>query len=290
MCALGVIWGGSFLFIKISLETVGPWTSAAMRTLIAGIFLSVIAPAMGQHFRHIQNLKSWVYGILIGAISIALPLYLLSWGQQHVSSAFAGVSMSAVPLLVLPLVYIFSPDESIGPRRIIGFLLGFLGILVLFDLEFTKIGSNLTEVLGQLACFTAALCYAVGSVMTRNAPRMPQLIFAAITLMAAALILTPLALYYEGVPTEISLRSLSSLLYLAVFASALGAVLRIHITKSAGSLFMSLTTYQIPIWAIVYSVTFSNEELPPTLFIGLLIILLGIGISQSRAIIGFLKN
>jgi drug/metabolite transporter (DMT)-like permease len=67
-------------------------------------------------------------------------------------------------------------------------------------------------------------------------------------------------------------------------------VLRIHITKSAGSLFMSLTTYQIPIWAIVYSVTFSNEELPPTLFIGLLIILLGIGISQSRAIIGFLKK
>jgi drug/metabolite transporter (DMT)-like permease len=53
---------------------------------------------------------------------------------------------------------------------------------------------------------------------------------------------------------------------------------------------MSLTTYQIPIWAILYSVTFSNEELPPTLFIGLLIILLGIGTSQSRAIIGFLKK
>ena len=290
MCALGVIWGGSFLFIKISLETVGPWTSAAMRTLIAGILLSTIAPTMGQKLTHIQNLRSWVFGILIGVVSIALPLYLLSWGQQHVSSAFAGVSMSSIPLLVLPLVYIFSPDESIGPRRIIGFLLGFLGIVVLFDLETTEIGTNLTEVLGQLACFMAALCYAVGSVLTRNAPRMPPLIFAAITLMAAALILTPLAIYYEGFPTEISLRSLSSLLYLAIFASALGAVLRIHITKSAGSLFMSLTTYQIPIWAILYSVTFSNEELPPTLFIGLLIILLGIGTSQSRAIIGFLKK
>ena len=290
MCALGVIWGGSFLFIKISLETVGPWTSAAIRTLIAGILLSTIAPTMGQKLTHIQNLRSWVFGILIGVVSIALPLYLLSWGQQHVSSAFAGVSMSSIPLLVLPLVYIFSPDESIGPRRIIGFLLGFLGIIVLFDFETSEIGTNLTEVLGQLACFMAALCYAVGSVLTRNAPRMPPLIFAAITLIAAALILTPLAIYYEGFPTKISLRSLSSLLYLAIFASALGAVLRIHITKSAGSLFMSLTTYQIPIWAILYSVTFSNEELPPTLFIGLLIILLGIGTSQSRAIIGFLKK
>ena len=86
MCALGVIWGGSFLFIKISLETVGPWTSAAIRTLIAGILLSTIAPTMGQKLTHIQNLRSWVFGILIGVVSIALPLYLLSWeiGRAHV--------------------------------------------------------------------------------------------------------------------------------------------------------------------------------------------------------------
>ena len=71
MCALGVIWGGSFLFIKISLETVGPWTSAAIRTLIAGILLSTIAPTMGQKLTHIQILRSWVFGILIGVVSIA---------------------------------------------------------------------------------------------------------------------------------------------------------------------------------------------------------------------------
>ena len=287
---LGMIWGGSFLFIKISLETVGPLTSAAIRTLIGGMILIAVVLARGQNLQKINTARAWSFSVLIGLISIALPLYLLSWGQQHVTSAYAGVSMSAIPLLILPLVYFFSPDEGIGPRRVIGLILGFAGLVILFDINSIQLSSEKSQLLGQLACFMATVCYAVGSILTRNAPHMPQIEFAAVTLISATLILTPLALYYEGLPYQLSFKSALALLYLAFFASALGAVLRIRVTKSAGSIFMSLTTYQVPIWALLYSALFLDETLPKTLFIALFLLIIGIIISQSRSLILFFKT
>ena len=87
-----------------------------------------------------------------------MPFMLISWGQQYVTSGFAGISMAAVALIVLPMAHLMVPDERLNPRKILGFLIGFAGVLVLIGPRaFSSTGADL-ETLGRLACVGAAAC------------------------------------------------------------------------------------------------------------------------------------
>ncbi|MBT8474476.1 MAG: EamA family transporter [Rhodobacteraceae bacterium] len=280
---LGVVWGTAFMSVSASLEGFGPWTVAAGRTGLAALVLVAGGALIGQGISHLKTPRAWGMAAAIGAGSTALPFLLLAWGQQHVPSAFAGVAMGAVPLLILPLVYVFSPEEGIGPRRIIGVTLGFVGLAVLIGPDvFDRSGSSL-EGLGRLACVGATACYAVGSILTRRAPAMPPIALAAATMLVAACVLVPLAVAIEGVPRALPAGPTAALLYLALFPTALAAFLRVQVITTAGSLFMSLVSYMVPVWAVIFGVTLRSEALPPQLYIALAIILAGIGLSQWRS-------
>ena len=198
----GVIWGAAFLSVRIALEG-APITVAAMRVLVGSAAL-VVMGSSGQGLDKVPGARGWAFASAIGLGAIALPFTWLAWGQQFVPSAYAGVAMGSVPLLVLPLVAIFSPEEGIGPRRIMGLILGFAGIAVLFGPE--ALSSDAVPVTdrmliwGTAACVGAASCYAIGSIITRRAPAMPPISLAAATLVVAAIALVPLALWFEGVP------------------------------------------------------------------------------------------
>ena len=288
--ALGVIWGGAFMSVRLSLDGFGPWSVAAWRTGIGGITLAVIGAALGQGIHKIPSRRAWAFAAIIGAGAVALPFGMLSWGQQFIPSAFAGVAMGAVPLLVLPLVYLFSKDEGIGPRRIIGMVLGFVGLFILVGPGAAASTGHANEWLGRLACLAAAGCYASGSVITRRAPKMPPISFATASLLVAAMILIPIAALTEGWPDAFPAKPTAALFYAALLPTALAAVIRVRVITTAGSLFMSLTSYQVPIWSVVFGVSFMGEALPPQLFFALAIILTGIAISQSRALVGLLKR
>ncbi len=281
---LGLIWGGAFLSVRVSLDGFGPWTVAAWRVGIAAFTLWIIGGALGQGLRSIPSRQAWAYAAAIGLGAIALPFAMLSWGQQFVPSAFAGIAMGAVPLLVLPLVYLFSPEEGIGPRRVIGILLGFSGLYLMIGAQAMQGDPDPNTALGQLACIGAAACYAAGSVVTRRAPKMPPIAFATATLMIAAIVLLPIALISEGWPRAWPQSPTIALLYAALFPTALAAVIRVRVITTAGSLFMSLTSYMVPVWSVIFGITLMNEELPAQLFIALALILGGIAISQSRAL------
>lgn len=281
--ALGIIWGSAFLGVRISLDGFGFWQVAALRTGIAAVVLVVGAALFHQPVWAIRSRPAWGACIAIGAGAIALPFLALAWGQQHVPSAFAGVAMGTVPLLVLPLVYAFSPEEGIGPRRIAGVALGFLGLVILVGPgALDPSGSNL-DALGRLACFGAAACYAVGSVVTRRSPPMPPLAFAAASMSVAALVLVPLALWQEGWPEAWPMRPTVGMLYVALLPTALAAFIRVRVITTAGSLFMSLTSYMVPVWSVIFGIMILNEDLPAQLFIALALILSGIALSQWRS-------
>jgi drug/metabolite transporter (DMT)-like permease len=288
--SLGIIWGGAFMSVRLSLDGFGPWTVAAARTSIAAISLTLLGFLFNQGIDKVPSTRAWGFSAAIGSFAIALPIALLTQGQQHVPSAFAGVAMGAVPLLVLPLAYIFSPEEGIGPRRIIGMALGFVGLFILVGPGATASTGSEYEALGRLACLAAAGCYAAGSIITRRAPKMAPIAFAAATMIIAAVILLPLALIIEGWPTSFPLTPSLALLYAALLPTALAAIIRVRVITTAGSVFMSLTSYMVPVWAVILGVTFMNEALPPQLFIALAIILSGIGLSQSRALGAMFKR
>lgn len=281
--SLGIIWGSAFMSVRLSLDGFGPWSVAAWRTAIGGVTLAVFGAALGQGLNTIPSLRGWAFAGVIGAGAIALPFALLSWGQQFVPSAFAGVAMGAVPLLVLPLVYLFSKEEGIGPRRIIGMSLGFIGLFILVGPGATATSGHEAEWLGRLACLGAAACYASGSVITRRSPKMPPIAFATASLLVAAIILVPIAVITEGVPQSYRMKPTTALIYAALIPTALATVIRVRVITTAGSLFMTLTSYQVPVWSVIFGVSFMAEALPQQMFFALAIILAGIAISQSRA-------
>jgi len=290
---LGVVWGTAFLSTAIALEGFGPRFVAAGRIAFAAITLNLLGAALGQPITSIPA-KAGKRGVLfvciIGTVALALPLSLLAWGQQHVPSAFAGVAMGTVPILVLPLVYFFSPEEGIGPRRIIGMVIGFVGLIILVGPgAFSQTGGDLTF-WGRLACIACACGYAIGSVLTSRAPAMAPLALAAGTMSVAALIVVPFAILTEELPSSFELRPSLALLYAALLPTALGAIIRVRVITTAGSLFMNITSYMVPIWSVIFGIALLGEALPKQLFIALGLILLGIFISQSRQIMAALKR
>lgn len=283
---LGVIWGAAFLSVRLALNGFGPWTVAAGRTLIAAIILIVLGQIMGQGLNRIGGMRGALAAMSFGVISVALPFSLLSWGQQYVVSAFAGVAMGLIPLLVLPLSYLTSADQDIGPRRLIGIALGFVGLVILIGPSaFGSSGQSL-ETLGRLACLGAAMTYATGSIITRKGPSMPPITYAAASLITAAAILVPIALLREGLPGTLPVQPSLALLYVAIGPTALAAIIRFRVITTAGPIFMSLTSYMVPVWSVIFGITLLGEDLPPNLLIALALILSGIGFSQLRNLRG----
>lgn len=276
--SLGVIWGTAFMGVSTALTGLTPWWITAGRVALAALILVPVGAMMGQGLGTIRGAHAWIVVAFIGLFSTALPFALLSWGLTQVPSAFAGVAMGSVPLLVLPLVALFLPDEGIGPRRIIGVTLGFVGLIILMGPGAFGEGT----LAGRVACIASAACYAVGSVVTRRAPPIPPVAFAAGSMMIGTLALVPLAFALEGQPDLTRATALWALLYVALLPTALAAIIRVRVITTAGSLFMSLTSYMVPIWAVIFGVTIMGEALPAQLFWALGIILAGIGISQSR--------
>lgn len=278
---------------SIALEGFGPRTVAAGRIALAALALNILGVALGQPITSITRKagkRGFMFVCIIGTVALAIPLSLLLWGQQHVPSAFAGVAMGTVPIIVLPLVYFFSPEGGIGPRRIIGMIIGFIGLVILVGPgAFAESGSNIAF-WGRLACIACACGYAMGSVLTRRAPSMPPIALAAGTMTVAACITVPLAIFTEELPQAIELRPSLALLYAALLPTALGAIIRVRVITTAGSLFMNITSYMVPAWSVVFGITLLGEDLPAQLYTALALILLGIFISQSRAIIAALSR
>ena len=280
--AVGIIWGSAFMSTRLALDGFGPWTVAAGRVSIAALALILIGFASGQGINKIKGIRAWSFVFAYSIISVAFALSILSWGQQYVTSAFAGVAMGIGPLLVLPLAAVFSQDEGIGPKRIAGVVLGFIGLCVLIGpTAFSSSGKTL-EFWGQLACIGTASGYAIGSLITRRAPKMPPLAFAAASLALGSLFLLPLMYFIEGLPEFTSESAAYALLYAALIPTALAAVIRVRVITTAGSVFMSLTSYMVPIWSVLFGATLMGEILPKQLFFGLALILAGIALSQMR--------
>ncbi|KQI68898.1 hypothetical protein AN189_08625 [Loktanella sp. 3ANDIMAR09] len=284
---LGLIWGGTFMVVSVALQGYGPLTVAAARVALGAVALFALQWILRRPWPAF-NRRMNKYLVLIGILNTALPFTLLSWGQQYVPSAFAGISMAALPLFVLPLAHVFS-DEPLSLRRLIGVVTGFFGALVLIGPGVLRIGDGL-EPLGQLACIAAALSYATASIMTRRAPPIDSITFSALTLGVGTVVLLPAMLLIEGVPRYGSNLTVAAILFLGLVPTALAALLRVIVIRSAGSVFMTLVNYQVPLWSVLFGALILNEVLPLRFFAALALILCGLAISQWGSLQKLLRH
>ena len=281
---LGFVWGASFLFIELALTEMTPFWLAASRIVLASVVTTAVWRMRGGRFYLTEAKAGPALLFWVTAMSSALPFMAISWGQQFVTSGFAGVSMAAVALIVLPLAHVLIPGERMTVRRTFGFLIGFGGVVVLIGPEAFRSSGVRGEVLGQLACLAGAACYAVSSVIMRRIPPVDPIGLSAVTLWIAAALVVALALAAEGVPGIPGRQILWVIVILGLVQTAAANLLRIVVIRSAGPTFMSLTNYMVPVWSVVLGVLILGERLEPSLFTAMALILAGVGLSQWGAL------
>lgn len=265
------------MVVSIALKGYGPLTVACARTTLGAAALLILMRFLKRPLPTFDS-RMCKYLIIIGLLNTALPFALLSWGQQYVPSAFAGISMAALPLFVLPLAHIFT-DEKLTAKNLIGVTLGFVGAVVLIGPTILRIGSG-WEPLGQIACILAALSYAVSSVMTRRCPPIDAISMSALLLVVGASALIPAMLIIEGVPTLSDRTSTLAIIFLGIVPTALAALLRVYTIRSAGTVFLTLVNYQVPVWSMIFGAWILSEILPVRFFIAFGLIMFGLIISQ----------
>ena len=269
------------MVVRIALRDFEPLTLAAGRITIGAIALFCLMHWRGIALPSFKDIAVWRFVLLVGLLSSAIPFALLSWGQQHVPSAFAGMTMAALPIFVLPLAHFFVSGEQIFLRKFIGFGVGFLGAMLLIGTSGLGVAEGPVETLARFACVGAAFCYACGSIATRQCPPINELALSTGSLILAAVFLLPTALLVEGLPDLPSLTGLLAIGYLGLVPTALAFIIKVAVIRRAGPSFMTLTNYQVPVWSVLAGSLFLGETLPATLFVALALILLGVAIIQA---------
>ncbi|MCE2999856.1 MAG: DMT family transporter [Betaproteobacteria bacterium] len=282
LLALVAMWGSSFMFNRIAVSSLPPLTIVAGRVGVAALVLLVFVyasgrrlPAPGRHW--------WPY-VVIALIGNAIPFYLITWGQQVVESALAGILMAFMPLSTLVLAHFLIAGEGMTRNRALGFAAGFCGIVLLMGPDaLAGLGGDTLRIVSQIAVLGGALCYALQSVLTRLMIKGDILVSAAATLLVASLFVVPAALWLDR-PWQLDPRAASSaaVVWLGVVPTALATVLYFQLIRSAGPSFMSLVNYLSPGVAVMLGLWIMGEHPPATAYAGLALILSGIAICQRR--------
>jgi drug/metabolite transporter (DMT)-like permease len=272
---LALLWGPSFLFIKVAVYEVPPLTLAAVRVGIAAVLLYVVLRVQGRNLPRFGSV--WKHFAVMGLVSNALPFVLFSWGEQYIDSALAAILNGATPLFTIVLAHFFTTDEDLTPNQGVGVLLGFAGLMVLMAPELA--GGMQATSWGLLAMIVASFSYGVAIVYARrNLRGLPPLVAPAAQLSMATLYLVPLSLFVER-PYTLAMPSwpaIGSLFTLAAFGTALAFVIYYRIMEQASATSLSMVTYMVPIVGTVLGVVVLNEQLGWNVYAGCALILLGV--------------
>ena len=275
---VGAIWGSVFIFIAIALTEFQPVSIAAWRVFLAAIVLVVIVFLTRRKFP--RTIWEWRYVFIVGCLNSAIPFFLISWGQQFISSAETALLMAVGTFCALIVSHFTSVDERINPSRAIGVSVGFIGVLVLvlWDMMDTGLGG----IKGQIAVILAGCSYAISSVISRRLSHLSTISTSAATMLSASLYMVPLAfLLGNPIPAHVSLASMASVIYLGVVATALAVTLRFTIIRANGAVFMSQVGYLVPLFGVIWSGLYFADAINLQTILSLSLILAGIAITRK---------
>ena len=280
---LSILWGGSFFFIDVAVESVRPFTLVLLRVTLAAAMLLVVLRATGRAWPFERRTLLPFLGLAL--LNNAIPFSLFAWGQQHIASGLASILNATTPLWAVLVAHFLTADEKATPLKVAGVAIGFAGVAAMIggDLLLEIGGAGLVA---QLACLAATLCYALAGVHARRFRRMgvTPIAVSAGQLSFSVLILLPLVLLFEP-PWAATLPSggaIASILGLAIFSTALAYILYFRLIDAAGATNAILVTFLIPVPAILLGVLVLGEVLELRHFLGLALIAAGMALIDGR--------
>ncbi len=271
---LGLIWGASFLSIRIALDTIPVMTSVLHRVLWAALILWVIVLFKGLPIP--RGPRVWGAFLVMGLLNNVLPFSLMSWGQLYVATGLTSILNAATAIFGVLLAAMFFSDERLTTWRLLGICLGFLGVSIAIGVKnFTSLNAGS---LGQLAILGGTLCYAMAAVWARRylGHLSPQ-IAAMGMLTASTLVMFPVTLIVDGTPSlMLPWQAWIAIAYYSIIATAGPYLLYYRVLALAGSGNLMLVTLIIPPVAILLGAVVRNEQLPPSAYIGFAVLAAGL--------------
>ncbi len=278
---LGLIWGSSFAWIKVAVEEIPPASLVALRMGLGAVgmlaLLAYIRVPMPRRARE------WLPLFVLGAVNAAIPIFLISWGEQFVDSGTAAVLNSLTPIFSLLIAGVALRVEPVTALRVGGLLLGFLGAVLLASREL-DLRADASGLLGAGAVVLAALSYAVGASYARHRIRSThRYVVAAGTLVFAAFDTAVLALITDGgviLPTQPD--TILAVAWLGVLGSFVAYVCFFFLIEHLGATVAAMVTFMFPVVGVALGVLLLGERMDVRLILGTVLVLMGIIVVTLR--------
>jgi drug/metabolite transporter (DMT)-like permease len=280
LVVVSLIWGSTWLAIRINLKDFPPLRGAGLRFLLAAALIGISA---GRRRLPVAQRPATGYWLALSMVLIAVPYAAVYWGEQFVSSGLTAVLFATYPQFVALLAHTGVSGERLTPSLLAGLASGLAGVVVLFWGELG--GSVAGATSGGFLILLSALSSAVGTIMLkRRLAHLDPLLINLRPMLYGGLILMALSLATEGsVAWTWSLRSVGSLLYLTVFGSVVAFSLYCWLMRSLPVSRLSFIVYVTPLIALVLGALVENEPLTGRLLAGTALIIGGIALSRRTA-------
>jgi len=284
LVVLALIWGASFMLIKIADRQLTPATLILGRLASAALLLAVIAfVRLGPRQTLAEIRRAWFWLVVVGIVNTAIPFWLLSWGERRIDSGLASIIQGAVPIFNALLAFAFFREERVGGLRLVGLAVGFVGVALLVGEQ------PHGKLLGALAVVAMALCYAIGTLLAGRYLRgTPPLVVAlastavsTIAVLPAGIIQAPAEMWHG--------ETIASILFLGFVGTAVAYLLFFALIQRAGANYATLVTYLVPPIALAYGAIFLGERFDALAFGALALILVGVALATGSVRLASLR-
>ena len=268
---LALIWASAFFNIKIATYSYGPVSIAFFRIFFGAI--PVIFLCLYKKIKIEAFTKDWFWYASIGIINLVIPFFLIAYGVQKVQSNLAAILMASTPLSATILAHFFTKYEKINFTKVIGVLIGFFGIIVLFSDNILIDNENFFY---ALMILLGSTFYVIGGLLTLKISKKRNENVTASILIWGTIVVFPIAMLLEQ-PWNFNLRldSTISLIYLGIFPTGVAWLLRFHILKKNGLVFQAQVAYLIPIFGVILGYIFLKEIITLKVLIALATVIIG---------------
>ena len=272
-----LIWGSAFTMVGAAVRTLSPEWLVSYRMIVGAAVVLIYSRSIGHRLPPIRDVR-WIWYAAMAITGASLPFVVLANGQKIVDSGLTAILVGTMPLITIVLAHFFT-SEKLTAMKLVGFLMGFAGIIVLFlpkNLSFTLV----SDWQAQLLILLASACYAVTTIIASRTPETPSPVGAAMMLLIGAGLSTVWAVAISGPPPMPDKIGLFSAIGLGLGATGAGTVVYLWIIDVAGPSVMARINYFVPVCSVILGVIILKEALDWRIFVALFVILLGVIVSK----------
>lgn len=275
LALLALLWGSSYLFIKIAVAEIPPLTLIAVRVAGAAIFLMVVMGARSERLP--RDPATWRKLLVQSFLNSIGAWTILAWGQQYVDSGLASVLNSTSPIFVFLITATITRHEVLGASKLLGVACGLFGVVLIVGVD--ALNGLGAQTAGQLACLIAALLYGYAAIYGKNFGHISPVATAAGAMIWATIVLVPASLLFDQPWTLApSVNAIAATLMLSIFCTGVALLIYFRLVRTLGSIGVVSQSYLRACVGVMLGMVFLGEVISPAIAVGLIAAIAGVAL------------